>query len=94
MSDILNFEILDAETLECETLNSETLKSEPLNCEFWRWGRRRWRLVDFGARSEAFLYGEHLRDWHHPEPAFMLDIMDTYLNMHRQHQVHPSNPKP
>ncbi len=49
--------------------------------------RRRWQFVDFGARSEAFLNGENLRDWHHPDTTFMLDIMNTYLNMHRQHKV-------
>ncbi len=45
----------------------------------------RWHLVDFGAMSDSFLTGGHLRDEHHPNTNFMLQIMNVYLNLYHQH---------
>lgn len=41
----------------------------------------RWHMVDFGAMSESFLSGRHLRDFHHPNQQFMLQAMNMYLNL-------------
>ena len=45
----------------------------------------RWHLVDLGAMSDSFLTGGHLRDWHHPNTNFMLQVVNVYLNLYHQH---------
>lgn len=35
--------------------------------------------------SEASLLGQHLEDEHHPKSGFMLQAVNIYLNIHREH---------
>lgn len=42
----------------------------------------RWHLVDIGQMSDAFLAGQHLRDEHHPNREFMMQVLNMYLNLH------------
>lgn len=50
----------------------------------------RWHLVDLGPMSDSFLTGGHLRDEHHPNTNFMLQVVNVYLNLYHQHGSHNS----
>lgn len=50
--------------------------------------RPRWHLVDYDQMSMPFsLSGLHLRDGIHAGPPFLAQVMNIYLNLHRQHLV-------